>query len=204
MWTATFDERLQLNLTAIQDQDIIPPHIIQLLTHPIHTDQPEHWVPASQHYACPRTIEKHQTRARCGTISRAVTGYLYKHHTTGKRNRHTCVACQQQWHRSGHCYAIIITNYRHTLQVFLESPPPKLLHDHNTWVANYLATYEPLLPQRDTPPYRSDPDNTTRIELDTAASAKLWAALYQPLTPTATNQILHIQATRFIRPPEAS
>ena len=201
MWTASFDERLQLNLTIVRNQDIIPEEILDLLLHPAHDNENEQWVPVSQHYACPRHIDKHSTRARCGTISRPVSGYLYTNHTTGKRNRHSCVACDQQWYRSGFCYAVIITNYRHTVQIYMERPPDKMRHEHETWVANYLATYEPFLPYRDPPPYQSPPQHTTRLEITGSKSTKLWAALYQPLTPTATRQLLHIQSTR-LRPPE--
>ena len=197
MWTASFDERLQLNLLAARGLDIIPDGVLDLLTHPIHQDEPEHWVPVSQHYACPRTIQKHDTTARCGTISRAVTGYLYTNHETGRKNRHTCIACGHQWQRSGLCYATVITNYKHTLQVYMTSPADQLRHKRETWVSKYLATYEPLLPYRDTPPYHSDPDHTTRLELGPDDSKRLWEILYQPLTPLATKHLLHIQSTRL-------
>ena len=202
MWTASFDERLQLNLATLRNQDIIPNDLLDLLYHPVHQDQPEQWIPASQHYACPRTVDKHNTRARCGAISRPVSGYLYTNHTTGKRNRHTCVSCDRQWQRSGLCYAVILTTYRHTLQIYMEPAPDKMRHDHEKWVANYLATYEPFLPYRDTPPYNSPPEHTTRLELTGSQATQLWAALYQPLTPRATYQLLTIQSSRLRHPPE--
>ena len=206
-WTAQFDERLQIDINLLRGTNIVPDKILDLLQHPIHNTNTEHWLPATQHFACPRFIQptrqnlptSHQhTAQRCGTIARPVTGFIYTNHNTGRRNRHQCVQCNQQWQRKGLCYAIIITNHKHTLQIYAESPEDRLRHNRILYIARYLASYEPFQPPRDAIPYQSPPEHTTRIHLTDTNAQRLWQLLYRPLTPTATRQLLAIQASHTI------
>ena len=195
MWTAQFDERLHLDLQLLRNTQLVPEDTLNLLAHPAHEDQTEHWVPATQHFACPRKVGYDDNRKRCGAISRPVSGHIYTNHTTGKRNRHQCIQCQQQWTWSGFCFAVLITNHKHTLQLYLHQPAQKLRHKRLLWQSRYLATYEPDLPARDVPPYLSDPNHTTRVNLEGNDAQRMWEFLYRPLTPTATKQLLAIAAS---------
>ena len=195
LWTAQFDERLHLDLKLLRDTNLIPETTLDLLAHPTHHNQPEHWVPATQHYACPREVGYDENRKRCGAISRPVSGHIYTNHTTGRRHRHQCIQCNQQWQWNGFSFAVLITNHIHTLQLFLHSPAQQLRHKRLLWQSRYLAAYEPDQPARDVPPYLSDPEQTTRIHLDGNEAQCMWEFLYRPLTPMATKQLLSIAAS---------